>query len=61
MFGRLEVQEVLNEDYKDMLQILSEEKVKFIVVGAYALSVHGYPRATGDIDIWIEPTAECCG
>jgi len=49
---------VLNEDYKEMLQILLEEKVKFIVVGAYALSAHGYPRATGDIDIWIEPTSD---
>ncbi len=50
-----------NEDYKEMLQILLEEKVKFIVVGAYALSAHGYPRATGDIDIWIEPTGEFFG
>jgi hypothetical protein len=41
-----------------MLQILLEEKVKFIVVGAYALSAHGYPRATGDIDIWIEPNSD---
>lgn len=38
-----------------MLQLLSEEGVKFIVVGAYALAAHGFPRATGDIGIWIEP------
>jgi len=44
---------VLNNDYYEMLQTLSEHKVKFIVVGAYALGVHGYPRATGDIDIWV--------
>ena len=49
---------MLNEDYKEMLQILLEESVKFIVVGAYALGVHGYPRATGDIDIWVEPSFE---
>jgi len=48
---------MLNEDYKEMLQILLEENVKFIVVGAYALGAHGFPRATGDFDIWIEPTA----
>ncbi|MDL1960041.1 MAG: hypothetical protein LWX01_12045 [Deltaproteobacteria bacterium] len=48
---------MLNEDYKEILQILLEENVKFIVVGAYALGAHGFPRATGDIDIWIEPTA----
>jgi len=45
----------LNEDYKEMLQILLDQKVEFIVVGAYALAAHGYPRATGDIDIWIKP------
>lgn len=44
---------MLNEDYKDMLHALSEEKVKYILVGAYALAVHGYPRATMDIDIWV--------
>ena len=37
-----------------MLQFLLEEKVEFILVGAYALGAHGYPRATGDIDIWVK-------
>lgn len=45
---------MLNEDYKEMLQLLLEEGVKFIVVGAYALAAHGFPRATADIDIWID-------
>ena len=49
---------MLNSDYKDMLQILLEKGVKFLMVGAYAMGAHGYPRATGDIDIWVEPTAE---
>lgn len=47
---------MLNEDYKEMLQILLEEQVDFIVVGAYALGAHGLPRATGDIDIWVKPS-----
>lgn len=47
---------MLNKDYKDMLQALVDEKVKFLLVGAYALAAHGYPRATMDIDIWILPT-----
>jgi hypothetical protein len=38
--------EMLNDDYKEMLQCLSEERVEFLLVGAYALAVHGYPRAT---------------
>jgi hypothetical protein len=49
---------MLNEDYKDMLHALSDEKVKFILVGAYALAAHGYPRATMDIDIWVMPSPE---
>lgn len=46
--------DLLNSDYKEMLQILLEEEVDFIVVGAYALAAHGIPRATGDINIWIK-------
>jgi len=47
---------MLNEDYKDMLRALSEEKVRFLLVGAYALAAHGYPRATMGIDIWVMPS-----
>lgn len=47
--------QMLNEDYKEMLQGLLDQKVEFIVVGAYALAAHGFPRATGDIDIWVKP------
>ena len=46
---------MLNEDYREMLQILVDEKVRFLLVGAYALAAHGYPRATMDIDIWVLP------
>ena len=42
---------MLNEDYKDMLQALVEEKAKFMLVGAYALAAHGYLRATMDIRV----------
>jgi len=45
---------MLNEDYKEMLQVLLKNKVKFLVVGAYAMGAYGYPRATGDFDIWVE-------
>ena len=56
--GRYGTDKVLNEDYNEMLQILSDNKVKFLVVGAYAMGAYGYPRATGDFDIWIEASAE---
>ncbi|MDR0646120.1 MAG: nucleotidyltransferase [Elusimicrobiota bacterium] len=49
---------MLNNDYKDMLSALREEKVKFLLVGAYAMAAQGYPRATMDIDIWIIASAE---
>ena len=45
---------MLNQDYKEMLSTLLEEDVKFLLVGAYALAAHGYPRATGDIDIFVQ-------
>ncbi len=45
---------MLNQDYKEMLSTLLEEKVNFLLVGAYAMAAHGYPRATGDIDIFIQ-------
>jgi len=49
---------MLNEDYKDMLHALTGEKVRFLLVGAYALAAHGYPRATMDIDIWVMPSSQ---
>ena len=49
---------MLNSHYKDILSILSEKKVKFILVGAYAMAVHGYPRSTMDIDILVMPNPE---
>lgn len=38
--------------------MFSEEKVEFLVVGAYAMAFHGYVRATGDIDLWIRCSEE---
>ncbi len=49
---------MLNEDYKEMLQILLNNEVKFLVVGAYAMGAYGYPRATGDFDIWVEASPD---
>lgn len=49
---------MLNEDYREMLENLLSEGVAFILVGAYALAAHGFPRATGDMDIWVKPDEE---
>ena len=48
----------MNPDFLDILSAFSEERVEFLVVGAYALAVHGLPRATGDIDLWVRPTRD---
>jgi hypothetical protein len=49
---------MLNPDFKEMLSCLKDEEVDFIIVGAYALAAHGFPRATGDIDIWVRNSGE---
>ena len=46
---------MFNQDYKEILSIFNENGVDYLVVGAYALAVHGFPRATGDIDIFVRP------
>lgn len=46
----------MNPDFRDMLSALIEEEAEFLIVGAYAMAIHGLPRATGDIDLWVRPT-----
>ncbi len=48
----------LNDDFRDMFSCLEEAGVEYVVVGAHALAAHGVPRATGDIDILIRPSAD---
>ena len=43
----------MNEDFRDLLAALLEAGARFLVVGAHAMAVHGVPRATGDLDVWI--------
>lgn len=49
---------MLNPDFRDMLSAFNAARVEYLVVGAYSLAVHGVPRATGDIDLWIRPTSD---
>jgi hypothetical protein len=48
----------MNPDFVDLLRAFSAHDVRFLIVGAYALGAHGRPRATGDLDVWIDPTPE---
>jgi len=43
----------LQKDFKEFIALLNEHKVKYLVVGGYAVNFHGYPRYTKDIDLWI--------
>jgi len=52
---------MLNRDFRDMLSCLKGAGVEFIIVGAYALAAHGFPRATGDIDIWVRNSPDNAG
>lgn len=44
---------LLPSDFKDFLKLLNVNKVKYLLVGGYAVGYHGFPRATADMDIWI--------
>lgn len=49
---------MLNQDFKEFIQLLNDNHVHYLVVGGYAVALHGYPRYTKDIDIWIELAQE---
>lgn len=44
----------LQRDFKELLRLLKSNGVKYLVVGGYAVGYYGYPRATGDLDIWVQ-------
>ena len=48
----------MNDDFLDLLAALLDAGSRFVVVGAHAMAVHGVPRATGDLDVWVECTPE---
>ena len=48
----------MSDDLLDLLRAFSEGEVRFMVVGAYAVAVHGRPRATKDLDVWVEASTD---
>jgi hypothetical protein len=40
-------------DFKELLKLLNSKQIEYLVIGGYAVGFHGYPRATGDMDVWI--------
>lgn len=45
----------LNPDFRDLFAAFNEARVRYLLVGGYALAFHSRPRFTRDLDIWIEP------
>jgi hypothetical protein len=45
---------MLSKDFKEFIALLNENNVKYLVVGGYAVALHGYPRYTKDLDVWVE-------
>lgn len=48
----------LTRDFSEFLQCLNEHGVEYLVIGGHAVAYHGYPRATGDLDVWIAISRE---
>ncbi|MFH0909359.1 MAG: hypothetical protein V1929_11400 [bacterium] len=44
---------LLPKDFKEFLKLLGSKRVKYLLIGGYAVGYHGFPRATADMDIWI--------
>lgn len=44
----------LPQDFKEFLSLLNAHKVNYLLIGGYAVGLHGFPRATGDMDIWVD-------
>ena len=49
---------LFNDDFADFLEACSVNKVEFLLVGGYAVILHGYIRSTADMDIWVNRTAD---
>lgn len=47
---------MFSQDFKEFVILLQKHKVEYLIVGGYAVGVHGHPRFTGDLDIWLKPS-----
>jgi hypothetical protein len=49
---------IFNDDFRDFIEALNIHEVEYLLVGGYAVILHGYRRTTGDMDIWVNTTTE---
>lgn len=45
---------IFNPDFSDFLELLNQNEVDYLLVGGYAVIIHGYTRSTGDMDLWVD-------
>jgi hypothetical protein len=45
---------MLSQDFKEFIELLNKHNVRYLIIGGYAVALHGHPRYTKDLDIWIE-------
>jgi hypothetical protein len=48
----------LGKDFRDLLELLNRHQVRYLAVGGFAVAVHGRPRYTKDLDLWVEVSAD---
>lgn len=49
---------MLSRDFKEFVALLNAHGVEYLIVGGYAMALHGRPRNTGDLDVWIARTPD---
>ncbi|MFP5039729.1 DUF6036 family nucleotidyltransferase [Parasediminibacterium sp. JCM 36343] len=48
--------DIFNNDFRDFIDALNNHQVEYILVGGYAVILHGYIRSTADMDVWVNKT-----
>jgi predicted nucleotidyltransferase len=49
---------MFNQDFKEFIESLNDNHVRYLIIGGYAVALHGHPRYTKDLDIWVERSRE---
>jgi predicted nucleotidyltransferase len=49
---------MFSQDFREFIELLIKNKAEYLIVGGYAVGIHGHPRYTGDLDIWLNPTPQ---
>jgi hypothetical protein len=47
---------MFSQDFREFVELLIKHQVEYLIVGGYAVGIHGHPRYTGDLDIWLNPS-----